>query len=368
VSALSSIRPAIRPAAARRAAKAELKAELLPKLRVPIARSVVDCAVYVDGKRLPGHWSHDAALAEVRRRGEGFVWIGLHRPDAEQITGIADAFELHELAVEDAVQAHQRPKLERYDDTLFMVLKPVCYVGHAQPTTAHEIVKTGELMVFVGTDFVITVRHGEHSSLSNVRRRLEADPEQLALGPAAVLHAVADHVVDKYLDVTESIEDDIEEMEREVFTPRSVMDAEQIYVMKREVLELRRAVVPLAGPLRKLTEGYSSLVPHEVRSYFRDVDDHLSTVTERVAGFNELLSSLVDAVLAKTTMRQNNDMRRITSYAAIITVPTMIAGIYGMNFDFMPELHWEYGYPAVLLVIATICITLFRVFRRNQWL
>jgi magnesium transporter len=342
--------------------------DLLPKLRVPIARSVVDCAVYVDGKRLPGRWTHDQALAEVRRRGEGFVWIGLHEPDAEQITGIADVFDLHELAVEDAVQAHQRPKLERYDNTLFMVLKPACYVGHAQPTTAHEIIKTGELMVFVGPDFVITVRHGKHSALGDIRRRLEADPEQLALGPAAVLHAVADRVVDAYLEVTEAIEDDIDEMEREVFTPRSTMDAEQIYVMKREVLELRRAVVPLGAPLRKLTEGYSSLVPHEVRSYFRDVEDHLVSVAERVAGFNELLTSLVDAVLAKTTMRQNNDMRKITSYAALITVPTMIAGIYGMNFDFMPELHWEYGYPAVLLVIATICFTLFRVFRRNQWL
>jgi magnesium transporter len=368
VSPLSAIRPAIRPVAARRAAKSDEQQPLLPKLRVPVARSVVDCAVYVDGKRLPGRWTHDTALAEVRRRGEGFVWIGLHRPDAEQVTTIAEVFDLHELAAEDAVQAHQRPKLERYDNTLFMVLKPVCYVGHAQPTADHEIIRTGELMVFVGADFVITVRHGEHSSLSDVRRRLEADPEQLALGPAAVLHAVADHVVDKYLDVTEAIEDDIDEMEREVFTPRSTMDAEQIYVMKREVLELRRAVVPLAGPLRKLTEGYSSLVAHDVRSYFRDVDDHLSTVTERVAGFNELLTSLVDAVLAKTTMRQNNDMRRITSYAAIITVPTMIAGIYGMNFDFMPELHWEYGYPAVLLLILTICVTLFRVFRRNQWL
>jgi len=361
---LSSFRPALRAAHTR----ARSGPSMLPKFHVPLSAYVVDCAVYVDGVRVPGRFTHERALAEVRRRDEGFVWIGLHEPAEEQITGIADVFGLHELAVEDAVHAHQRPKLERYDDTLFMVLKPVCYVGHAQPTTANEIVKTGELMVFVGTDFVITVRHGEHSSLSNVRRRLEADPEQLALGPAAVLHAVADHVVDKYLDVTESIEDDIEEMEREVFTPRSVMDAEQIYVMKREVLELRRAVAPLAGPLRKLTEGYSSLVPHEVRSYFRDVDDHLSTVTERVAGFNELLSSLVDAVLAKTTMRQNNDMRRITSYAAIITVPTMIAGIYGMNFDFMPETHWEYGYPAVLLVIATICVTLFRVFRRNQWL
>lgn len=361
MSALSSIRAA----GVRRVARAE---SLLPKLRVPLSAYIVDCAVYVDGHRLPGRWTHDRALAEVRRRGEGFVWIGLHEPTDEQITGIAEVFDLHELAVEDAVQAHQRPKLERYDDTLFMVLKTVCYVGRAQPTAEHELVETGEVMVFLGEDFVITVRHGDHSGLHDVRRRLEADPEQLALGPAAVLHALADHVVDTYLEVVEAIEDDIDEMEAQVFTPRSTTDAEQIYVMKREVLDLRRAVVPLGAPLRKLTEGYSALVPHEVRSYFRDVDDHLVTVTERVAGFDELLTSLVNASLAKITMRQNNDMRKITSYAAMISVPTMIAGIYGMNFDHMPELHWQYGYPVVLLVIATICGVLFRVFRRNQWL
>jgi magnesium transporter len=360
---LSAIR-----AAGSRAGLTGRPAPLLPKLRVPISAYVVDCAVYVDGARLPGRWSHDRALAEVRRRGEGFVWIGLHEPDAEQITGIAEVFGLHELAVEDAVHAHQRPKLERYDDVLFMVLKTVCYVGHSQPTTANEIVATGEVMVFVGPDFVVTVRHGDHSGLHDVRRRLEADPEQLALGPGAVLHAVADHVVDTYLAVTEAIEDDIEEMEAEVFTPRSTMDAEQIYVMKREVLELRRAVVPLGPPLRKLTEGYSSLVPHEVRQYFRDVDDHLVTVTERVGAFDELLTTLVNAVLAKITMRQNNDMRKITAYAAMISVPTMVAGIYGMNFDHMPELHWQYGYPLVLALIATLCAGLFRVFRRNRWL
>jgi magnesium transporter len=340
----------------------------LPKLHVPISAYIVDCAVYVQGRRLPGRWTHDRALAEVRRRDDGFVWIGLHEPDAEQITGIAEVFDLHELAVEDAVNAHQRPKLERYDDSLFMVLKTVCYVGHAQPTTANEIVETGEIMAFVGPEFVITVRHGEHSSLHRVREKLEADPEQLALGPAAVLHAIADHVVDGYLEVTAAIEDDIEEMEAEVFTPRSTMDAEQIYVMKREVLELRRAVVPLGAPVRRLAEGYSSLVTHEVRSYFRDVDDHLATATERIASFNELLTTLVDAVLAKTTMRQNNDMRKITAYAAMISVPTMIAGIYGMNFQYMPELQWTYGYPVVLLTIVVLCALLFRVFRRNQWL
>ncbi|HVL85229.1 MAG TPA: magnesium and cobalt transport protein CorA [Pseudonocardia sp.] len=372
VPALASLRPAIR-AAGSRARLSGRPAPVAPKLRGPLSEHIVDCAVYVDGFRLPGRWTHDAALAEVRRRDDGFVWIGLHEPDGDQITGIADAFGLHELAVEDAVHAHQRPKLERYDDTLFMVLKTVCYLGPAgqrpaEPTAAHEIVETGEIMAFVGRDFVVTVRHGNHSGLHDVRRRLEADPEQLALGPAAVLHAVADRVVDTYLDVTEAIEDDIDGMEAEVFSPRSTMDAEQIYVMKREVLELRRAVQPLVGPVRKLAEGYSALVPHEVRSYFRDVDDHLTTVAERVGGFNELLTTLVDAVLAKITMRQNGDVRKITAYAAMISVPTMVAGLYGMNFTHMPELEWRYGYPLVLAVIATLCLTLFRVFRRNQWL
>ena len=355
---LSSIRPALR------AAQTRVRPAARPLFRVPVAAHVVDCAVYVDGERQPGRFTHERALAEVRRRGEGFVWIGLHEPDEEQITGIADVFGLHELAVEDAVHAHQRPKLERYDDTLFMVLKTVRYWG----STAQEVVETGEVMVFLGRDFVITVRHGDHSGLHDVRRRLEADPEQLALGPSTVLHAIADHVVDGYLAVTAAIEDDIEELEREVFTPRSAPDAERIYGMKREVLELRRAVVPLGGPLRKLTEGYSALVPHDVRSYFRDVDDHLVTVVERIASFNELLTSLVDAALAKITMQQNVDMRKITSWVAIVSVPTMVAGIYGMNFEYMPELHWRLGYPAVMAVTAVVCLLLFRVFRRNQWL
>ena len=263
------------------------------------------------------------------------------------------------------MHAHQRPKLERFDDTLFMVLKTVRYCGGQ---SSQEVVETGELMVFLGRDFVITVRHGDHSGLRDVRHRMEADPEQLALGPAAVLHAVADHVVDGYLAVTEAIEDDIDDLEREVFTPRSAPDSERIYAMKREVLELRRAVVPLGGPVRKLTEGYSALIPHEVRSYFRNVDDHLVTVAERIASFNELLTSLVDAALAKITMQQNGDMRKITSWVAIVSVPTMTAGIYGMNFDEMPALHWSYGFSTLMAVTAVACLLLFRVFRRNQWL
>jgi magnesium transporter len=251
---------------------------------------------------------------------------------------------------------------------LFSVFKTMRYVAHASPTTANEIVESGELMVFLGKDFVVTVRHGQHSGLRRVRRDLEADPEHLAQGPAVVLHAVADHIVDAYLDVSQSVEGDIDTMEAEVFAPYSEVGAEQIYLMKREVLELRRAVGPLVTPMRRLTEGYSPLVPSEVRSYFRDVDDHLATVAERVASFDELLTTLVDAVLAKITLRQNNDMRKITAYAALLAVPTMLAGIYGMNFDYMPELHWEFGYPAVILVILTICAVLWRTFRRNRWL
>jgi magnesium transporter len=361
---LSSIRPAIR-AASRITGRAA--ATPLQKLRVPMSAYVVDCAVYVDGDRLPGRFTHSSALDEVRRRDAGFVWIGLHEPDEDQITGIADVFGLHELAVEDAVHAHQRPKLERYDDSLFMVLKTVCYTGHPDSGSG-ELMETGEVMAFLGRDFIITVRHGKHSGLGEVRSRLERDPEHLAQGPAVVLHAIADHVVDTYTAVTEQIEDDIEDMEAEVFTPRSTTDSEQIYLMKREILELRRAVTPLATPLRKLSEGYSALVPHDVRSYFRDVDDHLVTAVERIAGFNELLTTLVDASLAKVTLQQNNDMRKITSYAALITVPTMIAGIYGMNFDHMPELHHPLGYPAVLLTIVVVCAFLFRQFRRNHWL
>jgi magnesium transporter len=345
---------------------------------VPLAAFVVDCAVYVDGKRLEGRWNHRDAIAEVRRREEGFVWIGLHEPDAEQIQDIAEVFGLHPLAVEDAVHAHQRPKMERYsganaqngcaDDMLFSVFKTMRYVAHASPTTANEIVESGELMVFLGKDFVVTVRHGQHSGLRRVRHLLEADPEHLAQGPAVVLHAVADHIVDAYLDVSQGVEGDIDTMEAEVFAPYSEVGAEQIYLMKREVLELRRAVTPLVAPMRRLTEGYSPLVPSEVRSYFRDVDDHLATVAERVASFDELLTTLVDAVLAKITLRQNNDMRKITAYAALLAVPTMLAGIYGMNFDYMPELHWQFGYPAVIVTILVICAVLWRTFRKNRWL
>jgi magnesium transporter len=329
---------------------------------------VVDCAVYLDGARLPGHWSPPEALAEVRRRGSGFVWIGLRDPDEEQIAGIAQTFGLHRLATEDAVHGHQRPKLELYGDTLFMVLKTVVYVAHESPTTTNEIVNTGELMAFLGTDFVITVRRGKHSGLASVRRELEASPERLAMGPDAVLHAIADYVVDTYLDVTDAVETDIDEMEERVFSSWQSVSAEQIYVMKHEITELRRAVIPLGTPLRRLAEGCTPLVGEEVRLYFRDAEDHQTTVSERIAAYDELLTSLVNAALAKITLQQNTDMRKISAWVAILAVPTMIAGIYGMNFEHMPELHWRYGYPLVMAVVLVICAVLYRTFRRNRWL
>jgi len=362
MSAMSSLRAAssrvIRPGPRTRPA-------LLPE---PPSTYVVDCAVYVDGRRLPGHWRHTDALAEVRRRGRGFVWIGLKDPDEQQINGVAQTFGLHELAVEDAVQGHQRPKLELYDDTVFMVLKTLCYVAHESPTTANEIVNTGELMAFLGQEFVVTVRRGQHSGLSSVRRNLESTPERLAMGPDAVLHAVADYVVDSYLDVADRVEEDIDQMEELVFSTRSAVSAEQIYILKHEITEMRRAVVPLGTPLRRLAEGYTPLVNDEVRLYFRDVEDHLTAVAERINNYDELLTSLVNAALAKITLQQNTDMRKISAWVAIIAVPTMIAGIYGMNFEHMPELRWTYGYPMVMSVIAVICGGLYRVFRRNGWL
>ncbi len=335
---------------------------------VPMSAYVVDCAVYVDGRRLPGRWSHTEAIKEVRRRREGFVWIGLLEPKAEQLNGLADCFGLHELAVEDAVVAHQRPKLENYDNTLFMVVKTIHYLEHESPTTTNEIVETGEIMTFLGRDFIVTVRHGEHSGLKELRAQLEAAPERLAHGPAVVLHAIADHVVDAYVEVSEAFERDVDQIESLVFAPRSPVGPEQMYLMKREILELRRAVMPLAVPLRRLTEGYTPLVPDKVRSYFRDVDDHLAVVAERVASFDDLLTTLVDATLAKVSLQQNTDMRKITSWAAIIAVPTMGVGIYGMNFDFMPELHWRFGYPLIMCVIVLACLVLYRIFRRNRWL
>lgn len=337
--------------------------------RSPLGSAVVNCVVYHEGVRQEGCAEVEEALRRVRKTGEGFVWIGLHEPSQEEIAGLAALFGLHPLAVEDAVNAHQRPKVERYDDTLFSVFKTVRYVEHEELTATSEVVETGELMAFTGEDFVITIRHGGRGTLGPVREELEASPEQLTKGPAAVLHAMADHVVDDYVAVTDAVQNDIDAVETAVFSEYGGRgDAGRIYQLKRELLELRRAVAPLARPLQQLAAQPIPVIPPEIRTYFRDVADHLTRATEQIGAYDALLDSILQAHLAQVTVAQNEDMRKITAWAAIVAVPTMVCGVYGMNFDHMPELHWTYGYPAVLVVMAVICYVIHRGFRRNGWL
>jgi len=342
------------------------------RIHLPVTEAVVDCAIYLDGTRLPGRYTPAAAAAksrELRAQGQAsFVWIGLHEPDEQQMQAVADLFGLHPLAVEDAVHAHQRPKAERYDETVFLVLKTVTYIPHETVALAREIVETGEIMVFVGADFVVTVRHGEHTGLAEVRRRVEALPDQLRLGPPAILHAVADHVVDSYREVTAAMEADVDAVEESTFSPTTKTDIEPIYLLKREVVELKRAVTPLTDDLEWLNSSNQDLFAKEVRRQMRDVLDHQIVAAEQIAEYDEMLSSLVQAASAKVGMQQNQDMRKISAWAAMAAVPTAIAGIYGMNFENMPELGWRWGYPAVLLVMISACFFLYRTFRRNHWL
>ncbi|MFI6366414.1 magnesium and cobalt transport protein CorA [Nocardia sp. NPDC050630] len=342
-------------------------AKQLPRIPVPTARAIVDCAVYIDGQRLPGRFNHVEALAEVDKRGTGFVWVGLHQPDEYQMADIAEIFDLHPLAVEDAVHGHQRPKLERYDDTLFLVLRTVSYVPH-EIHSISEIVETGDIMVFTGDKFAVTVRHGEHTGLAGVRRELEERPDQLRLGPGSVLHVVADHVVDSYIDVAQAVENDIDEMEEEVFTPRTTVTIESIYQLKREVVELRRAVNPLQLPLQMLGQKTDLPLPKEIRRYLRDVADHHTAVAERITDFDESLSELISAALAKIGVQQNTDMRKISAWVAIAAVPTMIAGIYGMNFTQIPGLESALAFWLVIAVTLAICVGLYVNFHRNNWL
>jgi magnesium transporter len=345
------------------------RVDLSHPARSPLGSSVVNCVAYRDGVRIPEGRDLVDTVERIRKRDEGFVWLGLHEPTDVEFAGVAELFDLHPLAVEDAVEAHQRPKLEGYGDTLFAVFKTVCYVEHTELTATSEVVNTGEIMVFVGPDFVITVRHGRHGSLGPLREELESDPQQLSKGPAAVLHAIADHVVDDYVNVTDAVQADIDQVEADVFAENGARtDAGRIYQLKRELLELKRAVVPLARPVQELATRPIRVVDPEIQAYFRDVSDHLLRVTEQIAAFDELTNSILQAHLAQVTVGQNEDMRKITAWAAVIAVPTMVCGVYGMNFDNMPELHWRFGYPLVVGFISIGCFVLYRGFRRNGWL
>jgi magnesium transporter len=318
-------------------------------------------AVYEEGRRRAG----DLELAhtyELCRKDGSFAWIGLYEPTEEEFDSVRREFELHELAVEDAIKAHQRPKLEVYGDTLFLVLKTARYIDEI------EEVEFGEILVFVGEAFVITVRHGEASALGDVRREAEERPDLLRCGPSAVLHSIVDRVVDDYEPVLAGLEDDIEEVEQEVFSPERTNPAQRIYKLSREVIEFHRSTAPLVEPLRRLAEGHFAIVHDEIREYFRDVYDHALRANETVDAMRELLSGILQANLAQVSVRQNNDVRRISAWVAIIATPTMVAGIYGMNFEHMPELKWTFGYPLVIAVMIIACITLYRYFKRAGWL
>ena len=327
---------------------------------------IVDCALYRKGKRAATADDRlddlSDALQVARSEDGSFVWIGLHEPAAAELDRVAAELDLHPLAVEDAVKAHQRPKVEEYAGSLFVVLKTAMY----DDTTSS--ISIGEVMLFVGDGFVVTVRHGATKALSDVRRRLETEPQLLECGPSAVLYAVADRVVDDYTEVALEVERDIDDVEEAVFSPEGGTGAERIYNLKREVIEFRRSVRPMREPMERLATGAVPAVHEQMRPFLRDVADHIARVADQIDNFDDLLTSVLNANLAQVSVRQNADMRRISAWVAIVAVPTMIAGVYGMNFDHMPELRWRYGYPMALALMAGICSALYRAFKRSGWL
>jgi magnesium transporter len=325
---------------------------------------IVDNALYHRGKRVPVGDTEDQSLGSARVPCDpgDFQWIGIHDPSPDELNLIAASFDLHPLAVEDAGDSHQRPKLERYDDTLFLVLKTLWYVDE------EDAVETGEINMFVGRDFVVTVRHGQGIDLAASRRDLEKRAQVLEHGPMAVLYAVCDRVVDEYERVGAALEEDVDEVEESVFSPTRSEDSKRIYVLKRELAEMRRAVNPLREPMKRFATGSVPFVTQESAPFFRDVTDHVIRVSEGIETLDSLLSTAFDAHLAKLSLQQNEDMRKISAWVAIAAVGTLVAGIYGMNFTDMPELRWHYGYYFALGLMATASLVLFRAFKKSGWL
>lgn len=326
---------------------------------------IVDSAFYRDGVRGPDPEGLDA-LAAAARAGEGIAWIGLYRPTEAEFSRVAAAFGLHGLAVEDAVHAHQRPKLERYGDTLFCVLRPARYIDES------ETVEFGELHAFAGPGFVITARQDDACDLGGVRTGLEARPELLARGPVAILHAIMDRVVDDYSPVVAGLENDIDEIEDEVFGG-SPSVSRRIYELSREVIAFHRASQPLAAMLEPLVADPS--IGDEERRYLRDVQDHALRVLEQVDAFRQLLQNILNVnltletkALSEASIAQNDQVKRISAWAAILFAPTLIGTVYGMNFDHMPELHWRFGYPLAITMMIATSLTLFVIFKRRDWI
>ena len=337
--------------------------------------AIIENAVYVQGRRTENPASLDETY-EVLRARHGMAWIGMVRPDRPELQSVADEFQLHHLAVEDAISAHQRPKLDRYGDTLFVALRPARYLDDV------EKVEFGELHLFVGPDFVVTVRHAESPNLVKVRRRLEADPELLAMGPQAVLYAVLDEVVDEFAPVVAGLENDIDEIEDQLFDGDPEV-SRRIYELSREVIEFQRATHPLVGMLEALKAGFDKYAVHlELQRAFHDVQDHVVRVVERADSFRAMLQNALTVHTTLVGQRQNDEMRHLTeasleqseevkkisSWAAILFAPTLVGTIYGMNFTHMPELSWVFGYPMALALMVATSLTLYRVFKARRWL
>ncbi|GAA3358046.1 magnesium and cobalt transport protein CorA [Streptomyces antimycoticus] len=344
--------------------------------REPDERSVVDAAVYRDGRRVGTPDTLAATYRRLREETGAMAWIGLYRPSEAELLSLAEEFDLHKLAIEDALEAHQRPKLERYGETLFVVLRAARYLD------APEEVDFGELHVFVGPDFVITVRHGAAPDLSVVRARMESTPELLALGPEAVLYAILDAVVDGYAPVVAGVQNDIDEIETEVFRGDPEV-SRRIYELSREMVEFQRATRPLVGMLHGLMAGFDKYgTDEELQRYLRDVADHVTHTSERVDGFRSALTDILAVnatlvtqqqnaemrALAEAGFEQNEEVKKISAWAAILFAPTLVGTIYGMNFTHMPELDWVWGYPFAIVLMAVVCVSLYVIFKRRGWL
>ena len=347
-----------------------------PDRELPRGHSVVDSAIYLDGRRVASPRSLADTYRNLHETPDSLAWIGLYRPDQRELMSLASEFDLHELAVEDAILAHQRPKLERYGETLFVVLRAARYVDET------EEVEFGEVHVFVGPDFVVTVRHAEAPDLAAVRRRVESDPELLRLGTEAVLYAIMDKVVDGYEPVVAGLENDIDEIETEVFRGDPKV-SRRIYELSREVIDFQRATHPLQDILAALTAGFDKYgVDEELQRSLRDVADHVTQVIERVDGFRELLRDILTVNATLVAQKQNEEMKsltlvshaqneevkKISAWAAILFAPTLIGTVYGMNFDDIPELHWHLGYPFAMALMMAVCFSLYVVFKRRDWL
>ena len=326
-----------------------------------ISDMAMDYALYRNGERTLDGSTISELIAHARKDG-GFLWVGVTEPSTAEFEKLATDFEFHPLAIEDAVMAKQRAKLEMYEGMTFAVVRTTFYEESASQVT------TGEILAFIGEHYIVVVRHGEGSPLTGVRNRLEQQPHLLAHGPYAVLHAIVDSVIDSYIAITGELEKDVIEVEQSVFNDRKAYNSEKIYFLKRELLEFSHAIYPLLVPLQRLAVDFNDIVPDELAPFFRDTLDHLHSAIDIANGLDNLLTSALSADLAHVQVQQNEDMRKITSWVALAATPTMLAGIYGMNFDHMPELRWTFGYPLVVGIMALVTGTLYYKFKKANWL